>query len=500
MAEEEKSTKVENKVNIEDAGPCKKKFSVEIPEEKVKETFDEQYKTLAKDAQVPGFRRGRAPRRLLEKRYGKDVTNQVKLSLVAEASQSALEDNDIDALRDPDINHEEIEVPESGPLKFEFEVEVKPDFELPELKGIKVEKPKTEITDEQVEKELEQLRKWSGLWTPKKEDEKVEEEDQVIADAVLKVEDKEEDEKLDNTEIFVRKQGYVGPVPVEDLDELLIGAKVGDKKETTVEVPETYFREDYRGKKVDATIEIKDIKYLKPAEIDEEFLKRFNVDTEDELEEKVRDNLEQKVEQQQRMNMTEQIYKYLLDNTDFELPTSIVAEQSNVLLQRQFGNLMNQGLSKEEMQEKFEELKAGTEEQATDQLKTLFIMEKIADKFDIEVSDEEVNGRIAQVAMQQGQRPQQLREQMQKNGSLGQFALQVREDKCISELLEKAEIVEVEPEKESKKAKKGTKTKKKTTKKDEKKDEKKAAKKEKKETKKLKKSGKKSKKTEKKED
>ncbi|HEG43371.1 MAG TPA: trigger factor family protein, partial [Phycisphaerales bacterium] len=95
---ENETPEIKNKVKIKDSGPCKRTVSVEIPEEKVKAALDEQFNDLRKDAVVPGFRRGRAPLRLLEKRYGKDVGQQVKLKLLVDASEAALKDNDIDVL------------------------------------------------------------------------------------------------------------------------------------------------------------------------------------------------------------------------------------------------------------------------------------------------------------------------------------------------------------------------------------------------------------------
>ena len=128
--QEDKNEEIKNIVNIEDSGPCKKKISVEIPEEKVQKMLKEDYEDLRRDAVIPGFRKGRAPLRLLEKKFGDDVSNQVKAKLLADASDSAVKDNDLDLLGDPDIDYENIELPESGPMKFEFEVEVRPDFEL----------------------------------------------------------------------------------------------------------------------------------------------------------------------------------------------------------------------------------------------------------------------------------------------------------------------------------------------------------------------------------
>ena len=460
--EKEQPTATKNTVTIEETGPCKKKVIVEIPEEAIKNATDEQYERLHKEALVPGFRKGRAPRRLLEKRFGKETAEIIKLKLLADASEAAIKDSKFDALREPDFDFEKIELPAEGPIKFDFEVEVRPEFDLPQLEAIPITRNKLEVTDEQIGREIEQLRKWSGVWTPR-ETGAVEVDDQIIADAVLKVAEVEEEKKLNNIEIYVRPNGFVGAVPVENLHEALAGAKAGDTRQTTVEVPKTFFREDYRGKKVDVRITIKDIKWLKPAALDENFLKKFDVEDENELREKIRDTLQTRLEGQVRTEMTEQIYKYLLDNTDFDLPLDVVAEQSTSLLQRQYSNLRMRGLSREQLEEQMAQLQAGSEQQAKQQLKIFFIMDKIADKLEIEVSEEEINGHIAQLAIQQGQRPERMREQMLRDGSLAQFRLQVREDKCTAKLLESAKITEKKPEKKTKKA--ANKTAKKTTKK-----------------------------------
>jgi trigger factor len=437
-------------VTIEDTGPCKKKVTIEIAREKITYTTDKQYKELGNEAIVPGFRKGRAPRRLIEKRFGKETTEQIKLILLDDTSKSAIEDNELQTIGEPDIDVENIEMPAEGPLTFGFEVEVRPEIELPQLEGIPVTKTKLEVTDDQIDREIEQIQRWSGVWTPREEG-SVELEDQILADAVLKIEDIEEEVKLDNVEIYVRPNGFVGAIPVEKLDELLMGAKAGETKETSIDVPKTFFREEYRGKKVDIQIDIKDIKWLKPAEIDENFLKRYEVDDKDELREKIQDALHSRLETQGRTEMTEQIYKYLLEKIEFDLPMDVVAEQANSVLQRQYTNLLMRGLSQEQVGEQIEQLKAGSEQQAQEQLKTFFIMDKVADKFEIKVTDEEVNGHIAQLAMQKGQRPERMKEDMERNGSLAQFSLGVRQDKCIAKLLETAVITEKKPEKKAKK-------------------------------------------------
>jgi len=447
---EEQSVAAKNTVTIEDAGPCKKKVIIEIPEESILSATDGQYRSLREEALVPGFRKGRAPRRLLEKRFGKETSEQIKLKLVADATDSAVKDNELDILGEPDIDVEKIEMPTEGPLKFDFEVEVHPEFDLPQLEGIPLNKQKVEVTDEQVDKEIEQLRKYSGVWTPR-QDGAVQLDDQIVADVTLKPEDVEEEQKFDNIEIYVRPTSFVAAVPVEKLDELLVGAKAGDTKQTTVDVPKTYFKEEYRGKKVDIKISIKDIKWLKAAALDEDFLTRLGVKDENELREKTREALLHRLEMQLRTEMTEQIYKYLLDNTNFDLPLDIVARQASTVLQRQYINLMTQGLSREQIDEQMDQLRASSEERAKEQLKAFFIMDKVAEKLDIDVNDEELNGHIAQLAVQQGQRPERMREQMVRDGTLSQFRLEVRQSKCIAKLLESAKITEIQAKKEDKK-------------------------------------------------
>ncbi|UCF00349.1 MAG: trigger factor [Planctomycetota bacterium] len=453
MDQEQQSTALKNTVAIEDAGPCKKRVSVEIPQEAIKNATDEQYENWRRDAVIPGFRKGRAPRRLLEKRFGKEVSEQVKLKLLADASDLAIKDNELDILCDPNIDFEKIELPDTGSLKFDFEVDVRPEFDLPKLEGIPLEKRKLKVNDKQIDEEIEKLQKWAGLWTPR-EDGRIELDDMVIADAILKVTDVEEEEKLDNIEIMVRPNGFVGAIPVEKLDELLVNAKIGDTKQTSVKVPKTYFREEYRGKKVDISITTREVKSLKPAALDEAFFKRFAVEDENELQEKIRDMLQSRLESQLRTEMTEQIYKYLLGNTTFDLPVDVVAEHSIMLLQRQYSNLLMRGLSREQIDEQMAQLRASSEQQAKEQLKTFFIMDKIAGQLGIDVTEEEINGHIAQLAIQRGQRPERMKEAMVRDGSFAQFRLQVRENKCIAKLLESAKITEVEPQKKAEKAKK----------------------------------------------
>jgi len=466
--EETKDEEIKNIVTITDAGPCKKKIEIEIPAEAIHAKLDEKYSELKKDAVIPGFRKGRAPIRLLEKRFGTDISKQAKLELLVAASDAAIKDNNLDTLGEPDMDHEKIELPQEGPMKVEFEVEVRPEFDLPELEGIEIEKPKAEVTDKQVDEEVEAIRKRAGIWTPKEKG-GVAEGDQIIADVTLVTEGSADHDKRENIEIVIRKTGFVAGVPVEDLDKLLKGAKHGDEKKTTVEIPETFYNEDLRGKKIDLTIEVKEIKSLELAEMNEDFFKRLGVSDEADLKGKIREQISAQADRQARNAMSEQVYAFLRDKIDFDLPNDVVAAQSVSILQRQYTNMLMQGVSKEQVDEQMDQLKASSEEQAAEQLKMYFIMDKLADKLKVEVSEEEINGQIAYAAAMRGRRPEKMREELAKDGSLAQMTLQIREEKCIEKILEKATIKEVDKVSEKPKTTKKT-VAKKTVKKEEKAD------------------------------
>jgi trigger factor len=442
-AEETPAEKHPNLVTVTESGPCKKKIEIEIPEQKVREYLDKKYQDLRKVAEVPGFRKGRAPLRLIEKRFGSDISNQAKLELIIEAAEAAIKDNNLDTLGDPSIDHEKIELPSTGPMKFDFEVEIRPEFDLPDLEGITVSKPKVEVTEQMVDEQLQTLRRQAGVWTPK--DKPAELDDQIIADVVLNVEDHNERNKEDNVEIYVRKTAFAAGIPIEDFDQLMKDARHGDTRKTTVELPSTFYNEDYRGKKVNVEIFVKEVKTLEPAEMNEEFLSRYGASDENDLRDMLRDHLESQAERSAQSAMSEQVYAYLRDKVEFDLPETLVASQALSILQRQYSNLLMQGLSREQIDEQMDRLRAASDQQAKEQLKMFFIMDKVADALDVSVSEEEINSHIAYVAAIRGRRPERMREELARDGSLSQFVLQVREQKAIEKILEKANIVEEQP-------------------------------------------------------
>ena len=180
---------------------------------------------------------------------------------------------------------------------------------------------------------------------------------------------------------------------------------------------------------------------------------RFGVENEDELRERISEYARGQAEQNSRSAMGDAVYQYLLDNCKFDLPGDVVADQSKRVLQREYTNLLIRGAKREQVDERMEELRASSAQRAEEQLRLFFIMSKVAEKLEVpEASEEEVNGYIAQVAVSRGRRPEKMRQELAKDGSLEQFKLQVREQKCIEKILESAKITEVAAGKKPKKA------------------------------------------------
>src|SRR5687767_7152891 len=150
-------------IKIEDAGPATKKVVVKVPKERIDEKLAEQFKELRQQAAIPGFRPGHAPQKLIEKRFQTDVKDQVRRQLISESYQQAVEKNNLQVIGEPEFDDpEKIQLPEEGALTYSFQVEVQPEFTVPDVTTLKVRRPKVDISDENVEQAMSNLREQQG--------------------------------------------------------------------------------------------------------------------------------------------------------------------------------------------------------------------------------------------------------------------------------------------------------------------------------------------------
>lgn len=436
-----------NKVTVEDAGTLRKKITVDVARERIDAKFNEMFGELGRSAQVPGFRIGRAPRRLVEKRFGKEVADDVRNALVGEALGSALEDEGLNALGEPDIKLDEITLPDEGEMTFSFEVEVAPEFELPDYKGIEVKRSTIEITDEHVEQGIRNMLAPAGKLKPV--DSPAAEGDVIEAD--VKITGEGIEQAASNIELRVAP-GQIEGIPIEDLPKAVKGKKAGQSCSLKTKVPAGHPNEQWREEDVEISIEVKDVKRLELPELTDALAASVGHGSADELRALARRSMEARLETEKQQAMRAQIGKFLLDNSKFDLPEGLSARHTQRTLNRRYTELLLRGVSREEIDRNLQQLESAAAEEAAGDLKLSFILAKVAEAEGLEIDEGEVNARVAQIGRQQKRRPERVRTELANEGRLEQLAASMLEEKAIEKVLESAKVVDVGEEDEAKPA------------------------------------------------
>lgn len=429
-------------IRVEDAGPATKKVHVEIPADRISKKMEEQFAELRQQAAIPGFRVGHAPRKLIEKRFSQDVKEQVRRSLISESYEQAVEKNNLQVIGEPRFdNPDAIQLPESGPLTYTFEVEVQPEINIPELKGLKIKRPKIEVSEANVDQAMQNLREQQGTLVPV-EDRGVEDKDYLMADVHVKVDGNVVGHQHDSQ--IVSRPGRIAGLEVSDLDSQLRGMKAGETRTIKVHAPDTHPTEAVRGKDVEIEIALKDIKKLELVDVNQEFLESLGFETEKELRDALREQMVERIDYDIKTAMREQVSKHLLDNVNIDLPSKLSDRQEQRIVQRRAVDLMMRGVPQEQIAANIERLRSGARDEAARELKLFFILQKIATDQQTDVDEAELNGRIAMLAAQRGVRPEKLKQEMAKDGTLANLYVQMREQKAIDKILEDAQIEDVD--------------------------------------------------------
>lgn len=450
VAEEQQEEEFVYPIKVEDAGPGTKKVSVEIPQSRISDELQKQFKELRQQAAIPGFRPGHAPQKLIEKRFASDVKEQVRRSLISESYGQAVEKNNLQVIGEPEFdNPDAIKLPEGdAPLTYSFTVEVQPEFALPGLEHLTVKKPKVQIKDENVDQAMQNLREQQGALVPV-EDRGVQNGDYLTADVHVKVDGNVIGHQHDAQ--LVARPGRITGLQVEDLDKQLEGLKPGETRTITVHAPDDHPNEQIKGKDVQIEIALKDLKRLELAEVTPEFLADLGFENEQELRDALREQMEEKINFDVQQAMREQVNQYLLANTQIELPAKLSDKQSDRIVSRRAIDLMMRGMPREQVEANIERLRGGAREEAARELKLFFILQKLAAEQNVDVDEAELNGRIAMLAAQEGRRPEKLKQDMAKDGSLANLFIQMREQKAVDNVLANAKVEEVDVESEQQK-------------------------------------------------
>ncbi len=449
----ETTTETKHNITIEDDGPSRKKLIIEVPAEAVDEKIAGSIDTVAAEAELPGFRKGRAPVRLVEKKFGELIAREAKNELVASAYSEAVEENGLKVIGDPIMDGlEDLTLERGKPLKIEIAVEVMPEFELPSIDGIKVFKPLLEVTDEQIEGEIEKLRINEGELEQRDEPEPG---DYLTGHGIMTGPDGEEFYNIEGAVVRVptaedEGRGMILGIMVEDFADQLGLPKPGETATVKVKGPQHHEREELRGKDLTITFEVERVDRIIPAPL-ADVVAKLGFESEEEVREMFRTRLGQRVLINQQAAMRQQIARHLLDNTEMELPERLTAAQTERILYRERVEMMYRGFDEAVIEQRLAELRNVSGERAARELKLSFILNKAGDDLDVKVEEAEVNGRIAQMASERGMRPDELRRQLIESRQVGAIVQQIREHKTIDAILAKAEVEEISPEEFEKK-------------------------------------------------
>jgi len=436
----EEKKKIKQNVDIKDVGPCKKHIKVVVERADIDASFDKKYKELVGDSWIPGFRPGKAPRQIVTRKYKKEVYDQVKGEILLSSLEQLAEDHDVAPLAPPNLDPSKINIPDKGDFVYEFDVEVRPHFTLPDYKGLKLRKPIRKFVDADVDDEMKRLMSGDGQLVPK--DGAAEKGDFIIVDMTTtfgndKVGDaKEITLRVDDTLSF--KDG-VAP----KFGEQVIGAKAGEKRTVEISMTDGVSIDRLKGQTVQATLEIKDVKALRLPELDEAFLEKYHSKTVDQLREKLFVALERRLEYSQRQSAREQVLGLITASATWELPQDMLMRQARKTLARRVMEMRESGMPEEEIQGRERMLQRDVLSSTAQALKEHFVLQKIAEAEKLEIDQGDIDEEIERIAATYNESPRRIRAQFEREDLIETLAAQLIERKALDLILDSAEYEEV---------------------------------------------------------
>lgn len=433
-------------VTVEDLSSVKKTLRIEIPEKDITRELDKAYNELKKNAKIKGFRPGKAPRSVLENMFKKDVHADVTSRLIQSSFVEAVKETDLNVIGTPEINPPKLE--EKAPYQYEATIEIRPDIDDIDFKGLALKKTMYTVTDQEVEGQLEMLRKNVARLQKIAEDREVQEGDHVLID-YEGLRDGKPFAETQRTENVTLKIGS-GKIS-KDFDAALVGMKPGDEKEIKIHFPQDHFNQKLAGLDIDFQVALKEIREEILPEVDDAFAKKFGeYQNLDELRTAIVGNLTEGYSKRTEQELNEQIFTNLLEKTQFEVPEAMVAYELEHLVadaERSFSyhnvNMEDMGLSREKLEEKYRDT-------AVKQVRRHLILNKIIDQEGLTLTDQDQEDGFREMAANVKQPVEQIKKFYNENqDSLEYFKHTLLEKRAIGLIIESGKIEEVTPQLET---------------------------------------------------
>lgn len=438
-----------SEVKIEDISSVQRKLSFEVLWDDVKREIDSIYKTVGRSAKIRGFRPGKAPRNVLELHYKEKVEEEAVSNLVTKHFSDAVEKNNIDVVAQPVIDQKGITKGEN--FLFTATVDVQPLLDPRDYAGLALEKESQSVTKADVDDRLTQIRQMYATLEDVADDRGLADGDFALIDfaGTIGGETRKELAAKDHT-LQIGSQSFV-----PGFEEQLIGMKKGESRDITVTFPETYGAKDIAGKEVLFSVTLKNIREKILPELNEEFVKNFEkYESLEDLKNDVKKSLEEEGESRIREQLRNKIIDALLEKNEFEVPPSWVERQTYAMMLDARQRMVQNGMSDDQAAELSYNMHDRFLEQATRMVKTSFILGKIAEKESIEVSEEDVDEKLKEIAQKYGQEYESVKKFYEGDGMKERLKDQLLETKILDFVEEKANTTVV---KKAKKTKKGEK-------------------------------------------
>jgi len=432
-------------VTVENLAPCKKLVRVEVEAPKVDETFESITKQFQKEASLPGFRPGKAPRDMVLRKYEKDIQDEVKRKLISDSYKKAVEEQKLDVLGYPDI--EEIQFNRGQSLQFAATIETAPEFELPEYKSLPVKKENRTVTEQDLERAMQALRE--PRVTFQAVDRPIQTGDIAVVNYTGTSEGKPITEIAPTAKGLTEQKGFWLDVPsssfIPGFAEQLMGAKAGDKRTVNVDFPADFVTPQLAGKKGVYEAEVAEVKEKVLPTLDDGFAKSYGAENLEKLREGVKRDLDNELAYKQRSGIRNQLIRSLLNRVNFDLPESAVKQETRNVVYDLVQENSKRGVSREIIEQQKEQIYTAATKNAKDRVKVAFLMQKIAEKEDIKVAQDEISRRILHLAGTYQIPPDKFAKDLQKRNGLIEIYDQIMNEKVVEFLEKNARIETVEP-------------------------------------------------------
>jgi trigger factor len=433
------------KTEFVDVSPTRKEIKIEIDPAVIKQSYDEVSDRYAKQASVPGFRPGHAPRAVVRNRFKSEIRAEVLQHLIPDAVNQAIDKHELNAIKEPDVELENaagLEKFGEEPISVKVNVEVLPKVEVQKYKGLEVARRVRPITDANVDEMFDAFRETSAAMQPV-EDRASAIGDTVTVNLVGKFLDnpEQEDLKADDVEVELG-----GPGVQTEFTENLTGVKADDEKAFTVSYPEDFKSEGLAGKRLEYTAKVTAVRVKELPEVDDEWAKSLGdeFDSIDTLRTKIREDLEKRATQESDHRLRADLMAKLLEQNEFEVPQSLIEQQTSSRLESVVRDMIGRGVDPRNQQLNWEAAREELKTQAEADVRSTLLLERIADEEKIEVSNEDIDAEIEAIALSSQQPIEQVRGVLTKDGGERSIAHRLRNRKALDLLVENAKVAEEE--------------------------------------------------------